>query len=159
MTSARPPVVLVLSVDVDAPVEQTWAGITDWDRQGEWMLGTTVRATAQDGQGVGARVEAVTGLGRFGFVDTMTVTVWDPPHRCHVLHTGRVVRGTGAFEVEPRGVGRSRFVWREDLELPLGAVGRAGWALVRPAFAWGVARSLDRFARQVEAGQARPRTG
>jgi len=26
---------LVLTVDVDAPVEATWAGATDWDGQGE----------------------------------------------------------------------------------------------------------------------------
>lgn len=144
---------LVLTVDVDAPVEQTWAGATDWAGQGEWMLGTRVRPTRQDGQGVGGAIEAFTGIGPVGFLDTMDITLWDPPHRCHVLHTGRLVRGTGAFEVEPRGEGRSRFVWREDLELPLGVVGRIGWPLVKPFFAFGVQLSLKRFARWVEAGR------
>lgn len=152
---AAQPTCLVLSVDVNAPVEQTWTGVTDWDRQGEWMLGTRVRATARGGQGVGGRIEAITGIGRVGARDPMTITVWEPPHRCHVLHTGRIVRGTGAFEVESRGPGQSRFVWREDLDLPLGRVGRIGWVLARPAFAWGVQRSLDRFARWVEAGRPR----
>ena len=114
---------LVLTVDVDAPVEQTWAGATDWAGQGEWMLGTAVTPTTQGGQGVGGGIEAFTGIGRLGFLDTMTITGWDPPHRCDVLHTGRVVRGTGTFEVRPRG-SASTFVWREDLELPLGVVGR-----------------------------------
>ena len=145
---------LVLTVDVDAPVEQTWAGATDWDGQGEWMLGTDVRATARNGEGVGGGIEAFTGLtvrgARLGFLDTMSITLWEPPHRCHVVHTGRLVRGTGAFEVEPRGDGRSRFVWREDLELPLGLLGRLGWPLVRPLFAYGVQLSLKRFARWVE---------
>lgn len=144
---------LVLTVDVDAPVEQTWAGAVDWAGQGEWMLGTEVRPTRQDGQGVGGGIEAFTGLGRLGFLDTMDITLWEPPHRCHVLHTGRLVRGTGAFEVEPRGADRSRFVWREDLELPLGSLGRLGWALGRPLFAYGVQLSLRRFARWVEAGR------
>jgi uncharacterized protein YndB with AHSA1/START domain len=144
---------LELTVDVDAPVEQTWAGATDWAHQGEWMLGTRVRGTAQDGQGVGGGIEAFTGLGRLGFLDTMDITVWDPPYRCHVLHTGRVVRGTGEFEVRDRGEGRSTFVWREGLELPLGALGRAGWPLVRPVFAAGVQASLRKFARWVEAGR------
>ena len=137
---------LELSVDVDAPVEQTWAAATDWARQGEWMLGTKVKGTAQDGVGVGGGIEAFTGVGKLGFLDTMEITRWDPPHACHVLHTGRVVRGTGEFEVHPRG-SASTFVWREDLDLPLGVVGRLGWPLVRPLFKAGVQRSLDRFAR------------
>jgi hypothetical protein len=143
---------LELTVDVGAPVEQTWAGATDWAGQSQWMLGTQVRPTAQQGRGVGAGIQAVTGLGRLGVRDPMTITLWEPPHRCHVLHTGRVVRGTGAFEVHPRGSG-STFLWREDLELPLGRVGRWGWLLVRPLFAYGVRLSLRRFARWVEAGR------
>ena len=144
---------LVLTVDVDAPVERTWAGATDWAGQGEWMLGTRVRPTAQEGRGVGGGIEAFTGVGRLGFLDTMQITLWEPPHRCHVLHTGRLVRGTGAFEVHPRGSG-STFLWREDLELPLGRLGAVGWLLVRPLFAYGVQLSLKRFARWVEAGRA-----
>ena len=142
---------LVLTVDVDAPVERTWAGATDWAGQGEWMLGTRVRPTAQGGQGVGGGIEAFTGVGPLGFLDRMSITLWEPPRRCHVLHLGRVVRGTGAFEVEPLPGDRSRFVWREDLDLPLGLLGRLGWPLVRPVFAAGVQLSLRRFARWVEA--------
>lgn len=145
---------LVLRVDVDASVEDVWAGAVDWAGQGEWMLGTSVRPTAQGGQGVGGGVEAFTGVGRLGFLDTMEITRWDPPRACHVLHTGRVVRGTGAFEVEPRGGGLATFVWSEDLELPLGVVGRLGWPLVKPVFAAGVRVSLNRFARWVEARAA-----
>lgn len=145
---------LVLTVDVDAPVERTWAGAVDWAGQGQWMLGTTVRPTRNQGQGVGGGIEAFTGLGRLGFLDPMDITLWEPPHRCHVLHTGRLVRGTGAFEVAPRGPHRSTFVWREDLELPLGSLGRAAWPLVRPLFAYGVQLSLKRFARWVDAGSS-----
>ncbi len=144
---------LVLRTDVDASVEQTWAGAVDWAGQGEWMLGTRVWPTAQDGQGVGGGIAAFTGLGRLGFLDPMVITRWEPPRSCHVLHTGRLVRGTGAFDVEPRGEGRSTFVWREDLELPLGPLGRLGWPLVRPLLASGVRLSLRRFARWVEAGR------
>ena len=148
---------LVLRVDVDASVEQTWAGAVDWSGQHAWMLGTTVRPTRQGGQGVGGGVEAFSGIGRLGFLDTMDITLWEPPHRCHVLHTGRVVRGTGAFEVEPRGDGRSTFVWREDLDLPLGLLGQVGWRLVGPLFTLGVRISLRRFARWVESGRPTPK--
>lgn len=148
---------LSLPVDVDAPVEATWAAVTDWEGQSDWMVGTTVRGTARHGQGVGGGIEAFSGLAvgplRLGVLDTMVVERWEPPQLCHVRHTGRVVRGTGTFSVEPREGGRSRVVWREDLDLPLGVVGRLGWVLVRPLFAAGVRLSLRRFARGVEAGQ------
>ena len=150
----RPPATVVLTVPVAAPAAAVFAGATDWDRQGEWMLGTRVRGTAQGGVGVGGGIEAFTGVGPLGFLDTMVITRWEPPHRCHVLHTGRLVRGTGWFDVEERGPDASVFVWREDLDLPLGALGRLGWPLVKPLFAAGVQLSLKRFARWVEA--ARP---
>jgi carbon monoxide dehydrogenase subunit G len=135
---------LTLSVDVAASAEQTWAALVDWDRQGEWMLGTQV--VGEQADRVGGRLRARTGFGPLGITDTMTITAWEPPYRCDVEHTGRVVRGTGTFAVEDRP-GGSRFVWSERLDLPLGAVGRAGWPLVRPAFAAGVRLSLRRFAR------------
>jgi hypothetical protein len=138
---------LVLAVDVAAPPGQVWAALTDWARQGEWMLGTTVTPTHRDGQGVGARLEAFTGAGRLGFLDTMEVSAWVPPVCCEVLHTGRVVRGAGAFEIVDLGDGRSRFVWSEWLELPLGVLGLSSWVLAQPAVAAGVRLSLVRFAR------------
>jgi hypothetical protein len=81
----------------------------------------------------------------------MEIVEWEPPRLVRVVHTGRVVRGGGVFEVLSLPEGRSRFVWREELELPLGAVGRAGFALVRPAFAAGIDHSLRRFAAYVAA--------
>ena len=82
----------------------------------------------------------------------MTIVVWEPPRRCVVRHTGRIVRGSGAFEVQDVGPGRSRVVWSEWLDLPLGIVGRLGWLVVRPLTRLGVAKSLQRLARLVEAG-------
>jgi uncharacterized protein YndB with AHSA1/START domain len=142
---------LVLRVDVDAPPERVWAALVDWDRQGEWMLLTDVRAVEGDGQGVGGRLAATTGLRlpggrRVGVLDTMLITGWEFPRRVDVRHTGRVVRGTGSFEVRPRGDGGSTFIWTEGLDLPLGVLGRAGWPLVRPVMAAGVRFSLRRFA-------------
>ncbi|HUV48866.1 MAG TPA: SRPBCC family protein [Actinomycetes bacterium] len=145
---------IAVDVVIDAPPEAVWAAVTDWPRQSEWMLGTVVRSTDLDGVGVGGGLEAFTGVGRLGFLDTMVITEWDPPRRCVVLHTGKVVKGLGIFEVVALPGGRSRFVWAEELDVPLGVLGRAGWPIVRPGFAWGVRRSLQKLARDVEAEHA-----
>jgi len=145
---------LTETIDVDAPPERVWAALTDWARQGEWMLATDVRPVGGAAQEVGGRIEARTGVpvpgGRHvGVLDSMLITRWDPPLRVEVRHTGRVVRGTGVFEIRPRGA-VSTFAWTERLDLPLGALGRAGWPLVRPAMRAGVRLSLRRFARFAE---------
>ena len=147
---------IVLSVEVDAPAEAVWAGAVDWEHQGEWMLGTRVWPVVQDGAGVGGRTAAFTGVGPLGFLDTMQITGWEPPHRIGVLHDGWLVRGPAAMEVEPLGDGRSRFTLREHLELPLGRLGELGFRVVGPVFVAGLRLSLRRFARWVE---RRHRTG
>jgi len=138
---------LNLSVDVAASPETTWLAATDWARQGEWMLGTTVAVTGGDGRSVGSTLSARTAAGPLGFTDTMEITEWDEAaRRCVVQHTGRVVRGGGVFSVSAAPGGGSVFHWAEMLDLPLGAVGRIGWPVVRPAFVGGVKLSLRRFA-------------
>ncbi|MGH8774884.1 MAG: SRPBCC family protein [Jiangellaceae bacterium] len=131
--------------EVGASAERVWSVLTDWERQGEWIPAT--RVSAHDGHAVGGRIEARTGLGPFGFLDTMTITAWDPPRRCEVQHTGRLVRGPGTFEVESLGATRSRVIWEERLDLPLGMLGRAGWPLVRPLARAALALALRRFVR------------
>ena len=138
---------LTLSVEVDAPPEQVWAAAVDWDRQHEWMVGTTVRG----GHGPGARLTAFTGWHGLGFTDPMTITTWDPPRRCVVRHEGRVVRGNAAFEVQPLGDGRARFVWTEWLVLPLGLLGELGYLVLRPLVLAPLRRSLRQFAAWVPA--------
>jgi polyketide cyclase/dehydrase/lipid transport protein len=142
---------VIETVDVAAPAGQVWAALVDWDRQGEWMLLTDVSTHEGGAQGVGGRLAARTGIPRpggrrLGVLDTMLITRWDPPNRVDVRHTGRVVRGTGTFEIRPRGATASTFVWTEQLDLPLGRLGRLGWPLVRPAMVAGVRLSLRRFA-------------
>lgn len=144
-----------LSIPVAADVETVFAKFTDWPAQGEWMFQTHVHTTAAGtegwGRGVGAEISAFTGFGKLGFWDTMKITQWEAPTRVDVLHTGKVVRGTGTMIVESVTPTTSTFIWSEDLELPLGAFGAFGFAIVRPLFVAGVRHSLTQFAQWVEA--------
>ncbi|WP_028661884.1 SRPBCC family protein [Saccharomonospora saliphila] len=141
---------VAVSVEVPAPAGTAWLALTDWERQGEWMLGTSVRVVSGNGRSVGSRLEAFTGAGGVGVTDLMEIISWEPPVRCTVRHLGKVVRGTGAFHVQARGPQHSALVWSEDLDLPFGPVGKAGWLVAKPAFALGLRRSLERFARFAE---------
>lgn len=136
---------LVLTQDVDAPAEQVWEVLTDWAVHDRWMLLTR----AEGDHAAGGEIRAFTGIGRLGFLDTMVITVWEPPRRAVVRHVGKVVRGSGAFEVEDLGAGRSRVVWSEWVLLPLGVLGRLAWPVVRLPLRALVQVSLRRFARYV----------
>jgi carbon monoxide dehydrogenase subunit G len=131
-------------VVVRADAGRVWRAVTDWPGQRRWMLATRVHGD----QGPGARVVARTGIGPLGFTDVMVVTEWDPPRRCVMRHTGRLVRGAGIFEITPGGEG-CEFRWTEQLQLPLGVAGRLGWRLIRPLAQRGMDVSLRRFARLV----------
>ncbi len=137
---------MVVTQDVGASQQAVWDVLVDWDRHEEWMLLTR----AQGGAHVGAHVEAFSGVGRLGFLDPMTIVVWEPPMRAVVRHTGSVVRGSGSFEVQPLGPDRSRIVWSEWILLPWGQFGHLGWPLARPLLRAGVSLSLRRLASLVE---------
>jgi hypothetical protein len=135
---------------VSAEPERVWQAAMDWSRQQDWMWGTRVRG----GTGVGAQVVARTGLGPLGFADTMVITEWDPPNRCVVRHTGKIIRGLGIFEVARRGQ-LCEFRWTEQLQLPLSSAGPLGRGVVVPLGRWiavplaqrALDASLRRFAR------------
>jgi len=141
-------------VAIAAPPGAVFEAVSDWEAQSEWVAFTTV-TVEPGGHRVGERLTAVTKLAGVGVADPMEVTRWEPPHRVDVRHLGRVVRGTGTFRVEP-APGGAWVTWAEDLDLPLGAAGRLGFAAIRPAFTLMLRRSLRKLARQVE---SRPRSG
>ena len=125
---------------VAAEPAELWRLAMDWPRQGDWMLATQVFG----GEGVGATVTARTGLGPVGFTDTMVITEWFPPRRCVVRHTGRLVRGTGVFEVVRKGP-MSEFAWTERLRFPFPVPAR----LVSGPGRWVMDRALRRLRRLV----------
>jgi uncharacterized protein YndB with AHSA1/START domain len=135
-----------VAVHTSASPEQVFRVLTDWSRHREWMPLTRAWVVNGDGQGTGSRLAAFTGIGPLGFVDTMVITRWDPPHAVEVRHTGRVIRGTGRFLVLPRAGGGSVIVWEEDLMVPFGFMGRFGRSVSRPVSTAFLRRSLHRLA-------------
>jgi hypothetical protein len=148
---------LQVDVDVPAPAEATWSVLTDWDRQHEWALLTRTRGIGPGrGHAVGEQVHAWTGLGPVGFLDTMVITAWEPPHLCAVRKTGRVVRGSAQFAVTELGPSRSRVTYAAQVDLPAGRLGSLAWPLVRLGIGTGFRLSLRRLAVLAERAAARP---
>jgi hypothetical protein len=145
----RVDVEVVVPVEAAAPV--AFAALTQWNEQGRWMLGSRVWVSQGTGREPGDELTAWTGLGRVGFVDTMTITAATET-MVVVEHTGRVVRGYGWMGID-HAAGRTRFVWGEAVHPPLGALGRLGWVIVGPVLRLAVRHSLRALARLVETGE------
>jgi uncharacterized protein YndB with AHSA1/START domain len=136
------------TIDVDATVEETWEAAIDWAQQGRWVLASSVKVTSGDGRGVGATVEARTGIGPLALHDPMEIVEWDPPKRLVLRHVGPFVRGDAIYELERHPGERSRLVWTETLEAP-GPLLRGLYAVGVPLFGVMIRLSLRRFARWV----------
>ncbi|WP_433327645.1 SRPBCC family protein [Spirillospora sp. CA-294931] len=126
--------------------ERLFDVLTDWPRHADWMPFTSARG----GHEVGAELEAWTGVGPVGFLDTMVITEWTPGRRVAVRHTGKVVRGEAFFQVTPLPDGGSRILWAERVDLPLGVLGRAGWLAAGPVVRAFMGLGLRRLTRLAE---------
>lgn len=141
---------LSISLVIEAPCEDVWKKIANWESQGEWMLQTRVWVTSDYVEGVGTSIAAFTGplykfyprLKSFGLLDLMVVTQWQPPYRCDVDHVGKVLKGSGSFQLSEINSSSTRFDWSETIVAP-----KAIFLLVAPLLYVGVRISLARFAR------------
>ena len=141
---------LSISLTIDAPREVVWKKIADWKSQGVWMLQTKVWVTSNQVEGVGTSIAAFTGplhkfyprLKSLGLLDLMVVTQWQPPHRCDVDHVGKVLKGSGSFQLSEINGSSTRFDWSETIVAP-----KAIFLLAAPFLYVGVRISLARFAR------------
>lgn len=131
-----------ISLIIKAPIQQVWDYIALWEKQGDWMLQTKVWVTSEITQGVGTEISAFTGIGKLGILDTMSVTTWQPPHTCDVVHTGKVIKGTGRFHLRQLDAQTTAFDWSEEVLAP-----RIIFLLILPALYSGVRISLMRFSR------------
>lgn len=135
---------IAMSLVIKAPIEKVWAALADWESQGDWMLQTRVDVTSEIREGVGTTIAAFTGIGKLGVMDHMVVTSWQPPHICDVLHTGKIIKGTGRFELVVIDVDTTRFNWSEEILAP-----RAIFLLIAPGLYAGVRISLTKLGRHL----------
>jgi carbon monoxide dehydrogenase subunit G len=144
--------------EVQAPRPVVWRVLTDWERQPEWMIDAKdVEVLTPAREGVGVTIRCPTNLLGVTVDDVMRVTGWREPSYLEVTHQGRVITGTGAFELDELGAGRTRVTWWEEIDPPLGVVGRWGARmLVLPLIRRLFARSLAGFAALVEREGAAP---
>ena len=139
---------LRIKINLPCSQERAWAAIADWESQGNWMLQTKVWVTSQIREGVGTSISAFTGpLNKFypkfstlGLLDTMVVTKWQPPEICDVVHTGKVLKGTGSFALSPINSTSTKFNWSETIECS-----RLKFLAIAPCLWVGVRISLARL--------------
>jgi len=133
---------VAISLTIDASVEDVWSELTQWKKQSDWMLQTKVWITSEITEGIGTKISAFTGISRLGVLDTMEVTQWEPPYVCDVMHTGKIIKGTGRFQLRALSPSQTAFDWSEEvLALPVIFI------FIKPALYLGVRISLARFAR------------
>jgi len=134
-----------MHLEINAPIERVWQALAQWESQGEWMLLTKVEVTSKVREGVGTSIAAFTGIGKLGLMDHMQVTNWQPPNICDVIHTGRIIKGTGRFELTQIDAFTTRFYWSEEILAP-----RAIFLLIAPGLYAGVRISLMALRRQLQ---------
>jgi hypothetical protein len=141
---------------IDAPAEQVWSLVVDWERQSSWIPATAVRVLPGLRAGIGTKLEATTGAGPLRVTDPMEVVEWDPPWLCVMRHDGPVLRGVGIFRTRPAATGRCVFTWQEQVEVAGGRVGLVAGdvagRLATPFFAVALWR-LDRLATRGGVGR------
>jgi carbon monoxide dehydrogenase subunit G len=144
-------------VHIHRSVAHVWSVLTDWEAQPEWMHDArSVAVTSPHRTGVGVTIDVPTDIA-LGLVvmDRMEVTGWVEHETIAVRHTGRFIKGSGAFEVQathlPDGGEGTLFTWWEEVDAPLGRLGEAvAQYLAMPYVAFIFRRSLRGLKRVAE---------
>ena len=141
---------------INAPREAVWDVLTTWERQPEWMLDAKdVIVLTPQRTGDGVTLRCPTNLLGFTVNDIMRVTDWDPPKRLAVTHLGKIITGSGAFELSDTPDGGTHVLWWEEIDPPLGVVGELGARVrVLPIIRRIFTRSLKNFTTLCETDAA-----
>lgn len=143
---------LEVNTRINAPRQHVWDVLTTWERQPEWMLDAKdVIVLTPQRTGEGVTLRCPTNLLGFTVDDIMRVTAWDPPNRLAVTHLGKIITGSGAFELSDAEDDATDVLWWEEIDPPLGIVGEYGARLfVLPIIRKIFTRSLKNFTALAE---------
>jgi hypothetical protein len=136
-----------MEATLPAPPAGIWELVTDWERQGDWMLeASDFVVTSDHREGIGVEAEATIKIAGIKTRDRVRVTGWDPPRRLAIEHLGWV-SGAGVIDIVPSGPARSHLFWREELYPPLGLLGAIGITAFKPVMRHIFERDLEVLAR------------
>lgn len=122
---------VVVSTYIDAPPDEVWSDVSEMASHAEWMADAeSISFASSTTSGVGTILVVPTRVGPLVTEDWIIVTRWDEGEAIGVVHVG-IVSGVGEFRLIPEGAG-TRFVWEEDLTLPLSLGGRLGEVVAKP---------------------------
>lgn len=138
---------VVVSTHIDAPPDEVWRDVSQMASHAEWMADAeSISFASAMTSGVGTVLVVPTRVGPFVTEDWIIVTRWDEGASIGVVHVG-IVSGIGEFRLMPDGAG-TRFVWEEDLTLPLSLGGRLGEVVAKPIVTAIWKGNLARLARR-----------
>lgn len=136
-------VVVELRRKLSGPPAVVWELITDWERQGEWMLeASNFVVTSQHRAGTGVEASATIRVAGIRTRDRIRVVAWEPQRHLAIEHLGWVT-GRGDIWLDPARGDTTDLRWREELHPPWGPLGAAGMRLYRPVLARTFRRDLD----------------
>ena len=139
-------------VDVERPVEDVFAYLTDPRRLHEWQPRTTsVEVEGDEPVGVGTRFRETRQILGRDIEQTVEVSEYEPPRRFGLRIVDGPLKVDGAHELEPRGSGTRIHVVAAGE--PTGAA-RLGGPLVKRALERELRGHYGRLKRNLEAGEA-----
>ena len=146
-------VTLSFSIIIRASQQSVFDYVSDWEKQSDWILFTTVHRLSETQSQADVNLLAVTKIGPLKLIDPMVVTEWQSPTRIVIEHTGRLVLGKGIFSIRGLTDNESEFSWQEITPVPFGILGRAGLILGKPLIKIPFMMSLRKLKSNVESTQ------
>jgi hypothetical protein len=143
-------VTLPFKITIQASQKTVFNYLSDWEKQSDWILFTTVTKSENKAQPEEINLLAITKFGPFKVVDTMTITSWQPSEEIVVEHTGKVVKGKGVFIVRKISDHSCEFEWQEITPVPFGLIGQAGLVLTMPLVKILFNKSLKKLKNNIE---------
>lgn len=125
------PVVIEMSIKIEAPPSEVWEHLVDWEHLDRWMReAESFRVTSEITRGVGVTAEATISIAGITTTDRIQVTRWRPPEELEIQHLGWV-GGHGLMKCMSAPWGTFLY-WKETLEPPFGILGAAGLRVLEP---------------------------